>query len=113
MCEDKCGFMNGDISFSFSFPRSLLITGFVTRVSRYVSHVEEDLPTYPEHPSSSSVFINVLVARSLVFCVILCRSLFVLFSFCHCDVCPSTYGFELLLCHLQTFLPRKKTGRYF
>ena len=48
--------------------------------------------TLPEH----SVFSGVRVARSLVFCVMFCRSLLVLLSFyCdHCVVWPSVfYGF--------------------
>ena len=35
-----------------------------------------------------------------------CKSLLVnfsFFSFVHCVVCPSTYGFSLPLCYLQTF----------
>ena len=41
------------------------------------------------------VFSGVRVARSFVFCVMFCRSLFVLlpFFFCHCIVFPSIYGF--------------------
>jgi len=48
------------------------------------------------------------VARSLVFCVLFCRSLFVLLSFYigHFIVCPSIYGFWLPLWYLQTFLIR-------
>jgi len=46
-----------------------LITVFVTRVTRRVSHVEQELPTLPEHLSSSSVVSGVHVDRSLVFCV--------------------------------------------
>jgi len=49
------------------------------------------------------VFSGVRVTRSLLFCVIFCRSLFV-----PCPlswvVCPSIYGFWLPLWHLQTFL---------
>ena len=41
---------------SRSFPHSWLITGFVTRVTQQVSHVEQELLTLPEHPSSLSVF---------------------------------------------------------
>ena len=42
-------------------------------------HVEEDLLTYPEHRRSPSyLFSSVRVARSLVFCVMLYRSVFVL-----------------------------------
>jgi hypothetical protein len=51
---------------SRSFPRSLLITGFVTRLTRRVSLVEQELPTLPEHLSSPSVFSEVRVTRSLV-----------------------------------------------
>jgi hypothetical protein len=35
---------------------------------------------------------GVRVARSLVFCVMLCGSLFVLFHFGHCVVCPFSFG---------------------
>jgi hypothetical protein len=47
-------------------------------------HVE--LLTLPEYLSSSAVFSDVCVVRSLVFCVVFCWSLFVLLSFflfCH------------------------------
>jgi hypothetical protein len=42
-----------------------------------MSRVEEDLPTYPEHLSSPSLFSAVRVTWSLVFCEMLCRWLFV------------------------------------
>ena len=44
-------------------------------------HVEKELFTLPEHPRSSPVFSVVRVVRSLVFCIMFCRSLFVLLSF--------------------------------
>ena len=53
--------------------------GFVARVTLIVSHVDEDMHTYPEHLSSPQVLRGVRVARSLVFCVIFFGSLFVLF----------------------------------
>jgi len=56
--------------------------------------VEQELITLPENLSSSSVFSGVRVARSLVFCVVIGRLLFVLlsfFSFCSGVVCPSIY----------------------
>ena len=55
------------------------------------AHVELELPTLPEHPSSALVFSGVRVAPSLVFCVVLkfYRSFFFPFSFFHCVVCPS------------------------
>ena len=44
-----------------------------------MSHVREDLLTVPEHLKFILVFSAIRVTRSLAFCVILCRSLFVLF----------------------------------
>ena len=45
-----------------------------------VSHVEQELLAIPEHLSSTPVFSGIRVARSLVFYVMLCRSLFVLLA---------------------------------
>jgi hypothetical protein len=52
------------------------------------------------------VFSGVRVARSLVFCVMICRSFFVMLSFFfgHCVVCPSIYGSWLPLWYRQTCL---------
>jgi hypothetical protein len=50
----------------WSFPHSWLITGFVTRWTRRVSSVEQELLTLPEHPSSLPVISGVRVTRSLV-----------------------------------------------
>ena len=47
-------------------------------VSRRVPLVEQGLLTLPEHMSSPPFFSGVHVARSLVFCVVFYRSLFVL-----------------------------------
>ena len=68
------------ISTSRSLLHSWLTTGFVTRVTRRKSLVEQELPTLPEHLSSPPVFSGVRVARIEVFCVVFCRSLFVLLS---------------------------------
>jgi hypothetical protein len=64
----------------WSFPHSWLITGFVTIVTRQVPHVEQEWPTLPEHLSSLPVFSGVCVAWSIIFCVVFCRLLFVLWS---------------------------------
>jgi hypothetical protein len=96
-----------------------MITGFVTRLTRRVPLVEQVLLTLPEHLSSPPVFSGVHVTRSLVLCLMFCRSLFVLLSFffwplcclfffdirimitslvscVHCVVCSSSiYGFWL------------------
>jgi hypothetical protein len=69
-----------------SFPHSWLITGFVTRLTRRVPLVEQELFTLPEHLSSPPVFSGVRITRSLVLCVFFvdrCLS-FCTFSFGHC-----------------------------
>jgi len=47
-----------------SFPHSWFITGFVTRLTRLVPLVDQELPTLPEHLSSLPVFSGVRVSRS-------------------------------------------------
>jgi hypothetical protein len=49
-----------------TFPHSRLITGFVTRSTRRVPLVEQELLTLPEHLRSPPVFSGVRVTRSLV-----------------------------------------------
>ena len=89
------------------FPHSRLITGFVTRLTRRVPQVEQELVTLSEHLSSPSVFTGVRVTRSLVLYVCFvdrCLS-FCTFYFGHCVVCSSLiYGFWLPLWYLQTLL---------
>ena len=70
-----------------SFPHSWLITDFVKKLTRRLSLVEQELLTFPDHLSSSQVFSGVRVARSLVLCVMFCRSLFVLLSLFFCLLC--------------------------
>ena len=93
------------VNTSQSFPHSWPITGFVTKLTRLVPLVEQELLTLPEHLSSPPVFSGVRVTRSLVLylCFIdRCLS-FCTFSFGHCVVCSSSiYGFWLYLWYLQT-----------
>jgi hypothetical protein len=93
------------VNTSRSFPHSRFITGFVTRLTRRVPLVEQELPTLPEHLSSPPVFSAVRVTRSLVLYVCFvdrCLS-FCPFSFGHCIVCSSSiYAFWLPLWYLQT-----------
>ena len=80
------------VNTSRSFPRSWHITGFVTRLTRRVSLVEQELPTLPEHLSSLPDFSGVRVTRSLVLyaCFVdRCLS-FCTFCFDHCTVCSSS-----------------------
>jgi hypothetical protein len=76
------------VNTSRSFPHSWLITGFVTRLTRRVPLVEQELLTLPDHLSSPPVFSGVCVTRSLVLYVCFvdrCLS-FSTFSFGHCEV---------------------------
>ena len=59
----------------------------VTSVARTVNRSEEG--------EFTPCFSGIRVTRSLVFCVVFCRLLFVMlsFSFDHCIVCPSIYVF--------------------
>ena len=94
------------VNSSRSFSPSWLITGFVTRLTRWMSLVEQELNTLPEHLRSPPVFSEVRVTRSLVLYVCFvdhCLS-FCTFSFGHCVVCCSIYGFWLPLWYLQTLL---------
>ena len=60
------------------------------------------------HPSiiheSIPGFCSVRVVRSLVFCIVFCRSLFVLFSFGYCIVCSSICGFWLVSSGLSWYI---------
>ena len=60
---------------------SWLITAFVTRLTRRVPLVEQELLTLPKHMSSPRV------TRPLVLCVMFCRSLFVHLSFFFWPLC--------------------------
>ena len=66
---------------------SRLLTGFVTRVTQWVSLVKQELLTLPKYLSSLPVFSEVRVTRSLVLCVMCYRSLFVLLFFFFCLLC--------------------------
>jgi len=69
-----------------------------------MSRVEDDLLTYPEHLSSPSLFSAVRVTRSLGFCEMLCRSLFVFFLPFFLSVLRITTSYYFLW-YLQTRKP--------
>ena len=62
--------------------------------------------TYPSGaPEVTPIYSGYRVARSLIICVVFCRTLFVLFSFGHCVVCPFTFcSFWLPNWYLQTLI---------
>jgi hypothetical protein len=99
-CDTKDhGYVPPVVNTSRSCPHSWLIAGFVTSVTRRVPLLQQELPTLPEHLSPLPVFSWVRGTLSFVFCVLICRSLFVPFhSIGHCVVCPFLiYGFWLPL----------------
>ena len=81
-------------------------SGSIARIRRRFILVEQELLTIPKHLRLPLICCVVRVVHSLVFCVVFCRSLFVLLSFIgHCIVCPSSfYGFWSSFWYLQTFL---------
>jgi hypothetical protein len=72
---------------------SRLIIGFVTRVTRLMSHVEQELLTVPVHPSSPPGFRGVRFPRSLYFCVMFYRSLCPFFW----SLCCLSFDLQLLI----------------
>ena len=88
---------------------SWLITGLVTRLTRRVPLVKQELLTPLKYLSLPLVFSGVRITRSLVLWVCFvdhCLS-FCTFSFGYCVVCSSSiYRFWLPLWYLQTLLIR-------
>ena len=75
---------------------SSLMTYHRTRLTRRMPLVEQELISLPENLSSAPVFNVVRVTRSLSWCVYFvyrCLS-FCTFSFGHCVVCSSIYGYD-------------------
>ena len=72
----------------------------MTRVTRRVPHVEHELLTLPENMSSPPVFSAVRFARSLVFHIVFCGSLFVILSFI---VLSDLLQFTASNCHVGIF----------
>ena len=100
------------VNTSLPFPHSQLITGFVIRLTRRVSLVEQKLLILPEHLSSPPIFNGVRVTRYLVLCVCLvdrCLS-FCTFTFGHFVVCSSSiyefyYPFGIFKLFIHINLP--------
>jgi hypothetical protein len=81
-----------------SFPHSQLITGFVTRLTRRVPLVEQELLTLPEHPSSPTVFCGVRVTRSLV--------LYICFADRCLAFCTFSFGRKISLANINSILQK-------
>ena len=78
------------------FPHSRLIIEFVTRVTRRVPLMEQELSTLLEHPSSPSHIVGFVLLNLYV---VFCRSLFVLSSF----IFQSLYSFSIYASYLHIF----------
>jgi hypothetical protein len=74
-------------------------TLFVIRVTRRMPHVGAETAYPSGAPAFISGFSGVRVTRSLVFCVVFCRSLFVLLSFFFWSLCCLSF-FDLRLLHM-------------
>ena len=69
-----------------------------TRVTRRLPPLEQELPIFPEQLNSPSSFSAVCVARSLVFCIVFCTSLFVHLSFYLWSLCcMSVFNLRVLI----------------
>ena len=93
------------VNTSRSFPHSWLFTEFVTRLTRRVSLVEQELPTLPEHLSSPPGFEWGLCYSIFSFrCFwMLCRLLFVLLSFFFWPLCClSFFNLRILITPLAS-----------
>ena len=72
------------------------ITEFITRLTRRVLLVEQELPTLPEHLGSPPVCSGVRVTRSLVLCVCFVDR-FVLLSFFCWPLCCLSFDVRVLI----------------
>ena len=90
----------------------LFITGFITRLTRRVLLVEQELLTIPEHMSSPPVFSGIRSRYSIFsFTCKFCRSLFVLLSYFFWPLC-CLFFFDIRilitsLWYLQTLLVQR------
>jgi hypothetical protein len=66
LCHNDHRYVPLVVSISRSFPHSWLFTGFVTRLTRLVPLLEQELLTLPEHLNSPPVFSSIRVTQSLV-----------------------------------------------
>ena len=104
--RQECFYMY--VNTSRSFPHSLLITGFVTRLIRPTSATSGAETAYPSGAHEFSPdFSGVRITRSWVLCVFFIDRcwFFCPFSVDHCVVCSSSiYRFLLPLWYLKTLL---------
>jgi hypothetical protein len=86
MVTNDHGYVPLFVNTSRFFPRSWLITWFVTRVTRRVTLVEQELLTLPEHLSLPRFLMGSCYSIFSFICMF-CRSLFVLLYFFFWPLC--------------------------
>jgi hypothetical protein len=82
---------------SWFFPHPWLVTGFVTRLTQWVSLVEQELITVRCTWVQPQCFCGIRVTRSLVFCVVLRRSLLAPLSFFFWPLCCRSFDLWILI----------------
>ena len=88
----------------------MIINGFVTRLKRRGSHVEQELLIFADY---TPVFSGVRVTWSLVCSAMFCRSLFVPSSFFFWPLyCPSFFDLLLLITPLVSSKPSYKCTQF-
>ena len=94
---------------SWSFFRSWFITGFVTRLTRWVSLVEQKLLIFSEHLCSPRFWGGSCYLIFNCICMF-CRFYlsFCTFSFGPCVLCSSIYGFWLPFCRTDHTMAKTK-----
>ena len=79
------GYVTLVVNSSRSFPHSWLINGCVTRLTRRMPRMEQELLTLPEHLSSPPVLVGFLVLNLNLYVYVL--------QIVACSFCPLSFGF--------------------
>ena len=94
---DNHGYVPFVVSTSWYFAHSWVIIGFVTRITRRVPLVEQELLTLPEHLSSPPVFSGISCYSIFSFMSMFCRSLFVLLYSFFWPLCCLFFDIRILI----------------
>ena len=95
-CESIIDFRGGEPP-GMMFYCYARFTGFISRVTRRASLVEEELFFLPEHLSSFPVFSGIHVTRLVVLYSMFYKSLFVLLSFSFWPLCCLSFDVRILI----------------
>ena len=107
-CGRHHGYVALVVNTSRSFPHSRLITGFVTRLTRQMPLVKQELPTLPDHLSLPSVFSGVVLldlqfyvyVLQIVVCLFVLFLLAIVFSILRYTDSDYHFGIFKLFCNI-------------